>query len=246
MSLGNRIREARNQKNLTQEQLAAIIGVSKNAVSNYENGVSFPKSIDIFIGIIDTLGVDANYLLQDEMAQTHKNTPAADSDEGDKQKEKLIKNYHKLNTDGQGKLVDYSDDLAEMPKYTAEEPEQKYRTIKYFDQPAAAGYSEWINTDSYVDYDIPDIPEYASVDFAVKVDGDSMLPDYENGDIVLVHSQNTTLDGDVGIWWVEGEGTLIKELRKGSLYPHNKDYSPITLRGKDHRCYGRVVAKLKK
>ena len=132
----------------------------------------------------------------------------------------------------------------EIEKYTEQEPDKRYRTIKYFDQPAAAGYREWISTDSYVDYDIPDIPEYAAADFAVKVDGDSMLPDYENGDIVLVHSQNTTLDGDVGIWWVEGEGTLIKELRKGSLYPHNKEYSPISLRGKEHKCYGRVIGIL--
>lgn len=39
-SLGNRIAELRRKKNMTQEELAAELGVTPQAVSKWENGVS--------------------------------------------------------------------------------------------------------------------------------------------------------------------------------------------------------------
>jgi Predicted transcriptional regulators len=37
------ILQAREKLGLTQEQLAKRVGVTKNAISNYENGVRVPK-----------------------------------------------------------------------------------------------------------------------------------------------------------------------------------------------------------
>lgn len=42
MNLGNKIRELRREKNLTQEQLAASLNISPQAVSKWELGLSFP------------------------------------------------------------------------------------------------------------------------------------------------------------------------------------------------------------
>ena len=39
-SLGEKIRQARREKGLTQEQLAQTLFVSRQTVSNWENGVS--------------------------------------------------------------------------------------------------------------------------------------------------------------------------------------------------------------
>lgn len=61
MNIGTRIKEARLALNMTQEELAKRIGVSKNAISNYENGVSTPK-IELLCAIMKHLDVDANYL----------------------------------------------------------------------------------------------------------------------------------------------------------------------------------------
>ena len=47
-----------------------------------------------------------------------KKAPAAERSESDKQKQRLIHNYDQLNELGQEKLVDYSDDLTEVEKYT--------------------------------------------------------------------------------------------------------------------------------
>lgn len=43
MSFASRLRQAREQAGFTQQDLAKKLGVTKNAISNYENGVSSPK-----------------------------------------------------------------------------------------------------------------------------------------------------------------------------------------------------------
>ncbi|MBE6653125.1 MAG: helix-turn-helix transcriptional regulator, partial [Ruminococcaceae bacterium] len=42
MNLGNKIRELRRANNLTQEQLAASLNISAQAVSKWEMGASYP------------------------------------------------------------------------------------------------------------------------------------------------------------------------------------------------------------
>lgn len=43
MSFATRLRQAREQSGLTQQDLAEKLGVTKSAIGNYENGVSSPK-----------------------------------------------------------------------------------------------------------------------------------------------------------------------------------------------------------
>lgn len=54
MSIGSRIKEARINKKLTQEELALKIGVTKGAIANYENEVSTPK-VDLIYKLFDVL-----------------------------------------------------------------------------------------------------------------------------------------------------------------------------------------------
>ena len=46
MTLGEQIKKAREQKNLSQEDLAAHLGVSRQAVSKWENDSSLPQGIN--------------------------------------------------------------------------------------------------------------------------------------------------------------------------------------------------------
>ena len=64
MSIGQRLKEARLAKQITQEDLAKLVGVTKGAIGNYETGVSSPKET-ILIRLMDALGIDANFLYQD-------------------------------------------------------------------------------------------------------------------------------------------------------------------------------------
>ena len=44
--------------------LASMVGVTKGAIANYENGTSHPKE-PVMYALIDALGVDANFRFQD-------------------------------------------------------------------------------------------------------------------------------------------------------------------------------------
>ncbi len=46
MALGEEIRQAREEKHLSQEDLAEQLGVSRQAVSKWENGIALPQGIN--------------------------------------------------------------------------------------------------------------------------------------------------------------------------------------------------------
>lgn len=96
MGIGKRIKEARNARGLTQEQLAHMLGVTKGAVANYENETSHPKE-PIMYKMFDALKVDANYLFQDVAGLPNKDNDVTLSEYN------LIKRYRKL--DSRGKAI---------------------------------------------------------------------------------------------------------------------------------------------
>ena len=53
--LGNRIREAREAKGLTQAELAGLIGVSRKTVNTVENAVFVPSTV-IALKLAEALG----------------------------------------------------------------------------------------------------------------------------------------------------------------------------------------------
>lgn len=64
MSIGQRLKEARRARNMTQSALAEAVGVSNGAIGNYETDVSSPNE-PILIKLMDVLQIDANFLYQD-------------------------------------------------------------------------------------------------------------------------------------------------------------------------------------
>jgi transcriptional regulator with XRE-family HTH domain len=69
MPFGNRLKDARIRKGMTQEELARAVGVTKGAIGNYESELSSPKEV-ILIKLMKILNIDANYLYQDMVAST--------------------------------------------------------------------------------------------------------------------------------------------------------------------------------
>lgn len=62
VEFSERLRALRKQKNLTQKQLAAMIGVKNSIISFYEVGDRFP-SPEILIKLSRVFGVSTDYLL---------------------------------------------------------------------------------------------------------------------------------------------------------------------------------------
>lgn len=67
-AIGQRIKEARESKGLTQEDLAAIVDLSPTHVSVIERGLKVTK-LDTFVAIANALDVSADMLLIDVVTQ---------------------------------------------------------------------------------------------------------------------------------------------------------------------------------
>lgn len=66
--------------------------------------------------------------------------------------------------------------------------------------------------------------------FALKIDGDSMYPDYKTGDIIIIRQQNDCNSGDDCVIMVNGDDATFKRVIKQEnsiiLKPLNNDYEP--------------------
>ena len=63
--IGNLIRELRKEKNLTQEQLSEILGVTSRSISRWENGVNMPD-FDLVIQLANYFNISLEEFLDGE------------------------------------------------------------------------------------------------------------------------------------------------------------------------------------
>ena len=121
--------------------------------------------------------------------------------------------------------------------------QQDMRVIRYYQRMASAGTGQVVFEDMPTErIQIPDIPEYRCVSYAIGVNGDSMEPLYYDGDILLVETTLQIEVGEIGIFIVDGEA-FVKQLGEGKLISLNEKYKDIPLTEYSN-CMGRVVGKL--
>ncbi|MBQ7119861.1 MAG: helix-turn-helix domain-containing protein [Oscillospiraceae bacterium] len=113
MGIGKRLREARQSRNLKQDELAKLIGVTASAIANYENDISHPKEVVLY-KLFEVLEVEPNFIFQD-VVSIKKEAPSPTE-------EKLLQKVRKLNATGRKKADEYITDLSENPKYTEPRP----------------------------------------------------------------------------------------------------------------------------
>lgn len=95
MTFGERLRELREDKGITQKQLGALLGVSGRQVGNYEADNTFPRDEIMFRSILSIFDVSADYILG--LSQV-KNALTVDE---------INKLYNSLPAKGQQEAVDY-------------------------------------------------------------------------------------------------------------------------------------------
>ena len=64
MEIGNKLKKARNEKGITQEKAADLLGVSRQTVSNWENNRSYPDIVSV-IKMSDLYSVSLDHLLKE-------------------------------------------------------------------------------------------------------------------------------------------------------------------------------------
>ena len=64
MTLGEKISKLRKENNITQEQLASMFGVSRQAISKWESDVAYPET-DKLLKMSEMFKCSLDYLLRD-------------------------------------------------------------------------------------------------------------------------------------------------------------------------------------
>ena len=97
-------------------------------------------------------------------------------------------------------------------------------------------------------YDETDVPPRAT--FCIKISGDSMEPDYNDGDILFMESMPAIPNKALGVFGLNGEA-IFKQLvvdhknRRVKLHSINTKYNDIVV-GEDDvlHTYGLVIGKI--
>ena len=146
-------------------------------------------------------------------------------------------------------ICEYADLVRASGLYRKENTEEMWppvpaRTIRLFHLPVSAGTGEYLDSDAYDEIEVgSEVPKNA--DFGVTISGDSMEPQFIDGQTVWVHAQKSLQDGEIGIFYHNGEG-FIKKLghKDGHTYllSLNPDYGPREIMDDDEfLVFGKVV-----
>lgn len=246
--------------NVKTSDVCKATGISPQTISAWKKGEYEPKA-DKRRKISDYFGVPLSYLDRDD---TDIMTDIAVNDGIDKameirQKELDARNNTALldaKEKAEKRFVEYALNLAfwntspERRKIVAEilgiefhETEEKVKTLPFYGNIAAAGTS--VNS-----YDIlmhgtiecPDNRYTAKADYAIGVCGDSMEPEFHDGDIVLVMKRHTIEYGAIGIFQVDND-IYIKKLTRDGLKSLNENYQTIK-NSRDIICLGEVIGRI--
>ena len=127
MNFGERLKSARREAGLSQNDLAIKLNVSASMIGQYESGKRNPKK-DTIEKIANALNLGYSYTKEGEpyfydfVDTVHRpeyveNGKFNNAQYNNAKKKRIIENYDKLNYTGQDKLFDYAEDLTTIPKY---------------------------------------------------------------------------------------------------------------------------------
>lgn len=221
--LKDALKKEREKKGLTKKQVAAGIGVTERAYITYEYG-DRDVSTDVLVKLADFYGVTTDYLLgreqiEDPIVQLTKRT--------DVSFDELEEQYAKMPEEIQAIVISLMKALHKLDKERGLQERVRSTTIKLHRNKASAGSGfELSDEDEWEIIEIEETPEAYDADFAVEVDGESMLPDFKDGDTVLVKLDPDVPIGSVGLFTNDGKG-YIKERGEDRLISRNHEYPDI-------------------
>lgn len=242
MEFHERLIELRKEKGFTREEFANYLGISKYTLRNYEMGKTEPGHIFLKY-LSDIFQVSIDYLL----CMTDDRTPPDKVSVFSASEIEHIKNYRALDTPGREHVDTVLQwetwRMGQMQEAKAPAAKPPLRLIQYYQRLASAGTGQYVfDSIPTEQIEIPDIPEYKKVQFALGVNGLSMEPLYSHGDILLIEPTQEIQPGEIGIFLHGGE-SFVKELGDGVLHSLNDLYDDIDIT-EDTRCIGRVIDKL--
>ncbi len=213
-----------SQKELAEKLRERGVNVTNQAISKWETGTT-QMSAAQFLAVCGILGV---------------------SDFSEFIRTKRVSELSGLNERGREAAREYISLLKLSDKYTAQQNRNSLRMLPLYNIAASAGTGQFLDGDDYELVEVGDeVPE--NVTFGVKLAGDSMEPDYHDGDTVWVMRERLLSNGETGLFLYDGSA-YCKKLSvsdgKVRLVSLNPSYAPIEVdEERGFRVFGKVVAR---
>lgn len=187
MNIGKTLARLRREAGLSQSELAARLSmlgvdVTNQAVSKWESGSSLPNARQ-FIILCAALGVE------DVLGEFTNGKYGA---------------YAGLDSEGRKKLAEHKSLLVSSGRYSIKKAVPHIvRTLPLYSLAVSAGTGQFLDGENYEMVEVgEEVPEGAN--FGVRVAGDSMEPEYHDGQIVWVRQQRSLMTGETGIFLYDG------------------------------------------
>lgn len=229
----------KDRQNLSLSELARRVGLAKSAMSRYLNKTrQFP--LNRAQDFANVLGISVEYLLGVENSSPSTSTV-----------EKITLIADQLTPPRQAKALTYLEkqlleqNEEETKKNEVSEVIQLY-VYDYYDHAASAGTGQYLND---VRVEQIELPIDVDADFVIPIKGDSMEPDYHDGDLVFIQTSVDLNNGVIGVFNYNGEAyikQLVIDTEQAYLHSLNPKYKdmPITPET-DFRIIGEVVGRYK-
>lgn len=199
-----------NQAELAARLCAAGMAVTNQAVSKWENGSTLPNARQFLVlcDVLDIEDIRGCFSGQSEGVLSG------------------------LDRDGRLKALDYIQLLRDSGRYTpVEEKIVPMRRLPLYSLAVSAGTGQFLDGEDYdmveVGREVPD-----GANFGVRVSGDSMEPEFRDGQTIWVRQQRSLMTGEIGVFLYDGNAYL-KQLvaADGSMALHslNPNYSDIVI-----------------
>ncbi|MFS9449458.1 S24 family peptidase [Streptococcus cristatus] len=233
--MANNIRRHLDSLGLNVKDFATLMNFKYTTVLDWVNAKTYPR--------IDKIELMANYFKVDKSDLVERYTPSTSL------LQQINDKVVQLTPSNQKIVLRTSEELLESQENeeetkineVSEEVIQLY-SYDYYDHPASAGTGQYLND---VRVEQIELPVDVDADFVIPIKGDSMEPDYHDGDLVFIQTSVDLTDGVIGVFNYNGDA-YIKQLviDKDQAYLHSlnpvyKDM-PITPET-DFRIIGEVV-----
>ena len=251
MKLGELLKAYRTEHKLSMDAFCELSDLTKGYISMLEKN-EHPKSKKPIVPSYETIekiakGMQISVeglidMLDDDQEIQINATPPVLS------KSSIQTIYDELNPPRQVKVLNYAKRQLNEQKNKEETKENEVSeaiqlySYDYYDHPASAGTGQYLND---VRVERIELPVDIDADFVIPIKGDSMEPDYHDGDLVFIQTSVDLTDGVIGVFNYNGDAyikQLVIDKEQAYLHSLNPAYKdmPITPET-DFRIIGEVV-----
>ena len=234
-AFGDVIRKYRTRAKYNQRELAKLVGVNQNSICNWETDKRLPDAqtlrrlcMLLDIPLYEFFGMEDRHSGLSEHEQ------------------RLLDFYRSLDDNGKEDLETFAEAMSgNAHKRKLRLALERMNSVKDLGRAAAAGdgadWEDHPESEACVLYNSHAVSE---ADEIITVCGQSMEPQFHDGDKVLVQYCSELSYGDIGIFYVPGMGGVIKQVAHDRLHSLNPDFDDIFPYEDGAKVIGRVLGKI--